>query len=75
MWPIHETLSGTTTLGLSGPGGNGNEEVLRIPKSSIITDASPSGCLESYLGHSLGWGESHPSAELQSVYGIAERVR
>ena len=28
--------------------------VLRIPKSSSIAGTSPSDCLESYLGHSLG---------------------
>ena len=42
------SLSGATTPGLSGPGSDGNEGVLRIP--------SPSDCLVSYLGHSLGGG-------------------
>ena len=38
-------LSGTTTLGQSGPGSDDNEGVLCIPQSSSITGASPSACL------------------------------
>ena len=30
IWPIDGTLKGTTTLGQSGPGSNGNEDVLYI---------------------------------------------
>ena len=41
-------------LGLSGPGGNDNEDVLCIPQSSSITGASPPDCLASYPGHSFG---------------------
>ena len=48
------TLSGATTPGQSGPGSNGNEGVLRIPQSHSITGTSPSDCLVSYPGHSLG---------------------
>ena len=44
--------------------------VLRIPQSSSITGSSPSDCLVSYPGHSLGWG-SYTSAEKQSVYSTA----
>ena len=51
--------------GQSGPGSNGNEGVLRIPQSPSITGTSPSDCLVSYPGHSLG--SSYPSAEVQSV--------
>ena len=47
-------FSGTTTLGQSRPGSNGNEGVLHIPKSTSITAASPSDCLVSYPGHLLG---------------------
>ena len=54
------------TPGQSGPGSNANEEVLCIPQSSSITETSPSDCLVSYPGHSLG--ESYPSAEMQLVY-------
>ena len=38
----------------SGFGSNGNEGVLCIPQSSSITGTSPSDCLVSYPGHSLG---------------------
>ena len=42
--------------GQSGPKSNGNEGVPRITQSSSITGTSPSGCLVSYPGHSLGGG-------------------
>ena len=42
--------------GQSGPGSNGNEGVLRIPQSSSTAGTSPSDCLVSYPGHSLGGG-------------------
>ena len=51
--PIHRALSGATIPGQSGPVSNGNEGVLRIPQSSIITWTSPSDCLVSYPGLSL----------------------
>ena len=70
IWPIDWTLSGATTPDQSGPGSDGNEGVLRIPKSSSITEASPSDCLVSYLGHSL-WGGSCFSEEMPSVYFTA----
>ena len=54
IWPIDRTLSGATALRLRGTGGNGNEELDHIPQSSSITRASPSDCLMSYTGHSLG---------------------
>ena len=44
IWPLDSALSGATIPGQSGPGSDGNEGVLRIPKSSIITGASPSDC-------------------------------
>ena len=62
-------LSGATTPGQSGPGSNCNEGVLHIPQSSSIAGTSPSDCLVSYPGHSLGG--SYPSAEVQSVYSTA----
>ena len=34
FWPTDGTLSGTSTPDESGPGGNGNEQVLHIPQSS-----------------------------------------
>ena len=62
------TLLGTTTMDQSGPGSEGNKGVSRIPQNFTITGISPSDCLVSYLGHSLGRG--YPSAE-QSVYSTA----
>ena len=56
IWPIDRTLLGATTLGQSELGSNSNEEVLHIPQSSSITEASPSDCLVLYPGHSLGGG-------------------
>ena len=62
-------LLSNTTLGQSEPGSDGNEGVLRILQSPNITEASPSDCLVSYVGHSLG--ESYPSAGKQSMYSAA----
>ena len=73
IWPIDRTLLGETTPDQSGPGSDGNERVLYIPQSSSITGTSPSDCLGSYLGHSLGGGYS--SAEVQSVYSTAPADR
>ena len=64
-------LSGANTPGQSGPGSNGNEGVVRIPQISSITGTSPSHCLVSYPGHSLGKRGLTPSAEKQSVYFTA----
>ena len=69
IWPIDKTLSGATTLGLSGPGRDVNEGVLRIPQSSSITGTSPSVYLVLYPGFLLG--RSYPSAEIQSAYSTA----
>ena len=66
--PIDGTLKGTTSLGQSGPGSNGNEGVHNIPQSSRIR-ASPSDSLVSYPGHSLEG--SYPSIKMQSVYSTA----
>ena len=66
---INRTLSGTTIVGQNGLGGDGNEEILRIPQNSSITGASPSDCLLSYAGHSLG--ESYLSVEMHLVYSAA----
>ena len=69
IWPIDKTLSGATTPGQSGPGSDAKEGLLRISQSSSITGTSPSDCLMSYHGHSLG--ESYLSAEKLSVYSTA----
>ena len=50
IWPKDRTLSDATTPSQSGPGSDADEEVSRI------TGASPSYCLVSYPGQSLGWG-------------------
>ena len=60
-------LTGTTTLGQSGPGSNSNERVLHTLQRSR-TGALPSDGLVSYLGHSLGGGLA---AEMQSAYSTA----
>ena len=52
--PIDRALSVATTPSQSGPGSNGNEGVLCIPQGPSITGTSPSDCLVSYPGHSLG---------------------
>ena len=67
--PLIGPLSGATTPGQRGPGSDGNKGVLHIPQSSSIAGTSPSDCLVSYPGHSLGG--SYPSAEKQSVYSTA----
>ena len=69
IWPIDRTLSGATTPSQSGHGSDGNEGVLCILQSSSITGTSPSDCLLSYTGSSLG--EFYPSAEMQLVYSTA----
>ena len=51
----NKTLTGTTTLGQSEPGSNGNEGVLHITQISR-TRASPSDYLVSYPWHLFGVG-------------------
>ena len=60
IWAIDWTLSGTTTPGQSWPGSDGNEEVLRIPQSSMLSAIS-----RTFVG------VGYPSAEMQSVYSTA----
>ena len=69
IWPIDMTLLIATTPGQSGPGSDGNEGVLCIPRNSSITGALSSDYLMSYTGHSLT--DSYPSVERQSVYSTA----
>ena len=64
------TLSCAITPDQRGPGSDGNEEVLCIPQNPSITRASPSDCLVSYPGHSLG-EDSYSFAEIQSLYSTA----
>ena len=70
IWPIDRTLSGATTPGQSGPGSDGNKELLSIPHCSSITGTSPSDCSVSYPSYSLR-GESYPFSEIQLVYSTA----
>ena len=66
IWPIDRNLSGTTTPGQSGPGSDGNEEVLRILHSASIARVSLSDWLVSY---------PRQSAEKQSMYFTADWAR
>ena len=74
IWPKDRTLSDATSLGQSGPVSNGTEGVVHIPQSSSITGASPSDCLELYLGHSLVGRESYSSADIQLVFSTAQAI-
>ena len=62
-------LSGTTTLGQSGPESARNEGVLRIPQSSSITGTSALYCFVSY--QDTRWKGSYSSEEIQTVYSTA----
>ena len=44
IWLIDRTQSDATIPGQCGPGNDGKEELLSIPKSFIITEASQSDC-------------------------------
>ena len=57
--PIGRTLSGATTSGPSGTGGNGNEGLLCIPQI-FKAGALPWNCLISYSGISLEGGVLTP---------------
>ena len=74
IWPIDITRSGAITSTQSGPGSNGYERILRIPKCSTITGASTSDCFMLYPGHSLTRRGSYTSAEIQLVYSTANWV-
>ena len=67
IWLVDVTLSGATTLGQSGSGSDGNEQVLRIPQSSNITVSLSSDCLVSY--QDTRWqGGAYPSVEVQLAH-------
>ena len=70
IYPIDRAQSGATIPEQSGPGGDCNEGILRIPQSFSITGTSPSDCLVSYAEYSL-WQGSYPSVEVQSVDSTA----
>ena len=66
---MDSTLSGTTTLGQSGPRSDGNEGVLDILQISSIIGALALDCLVSYTRIHIGG--SYPSSELQWGYSTA----
>ena len=64
--PYIGPLSGAISPGHYGGGSNVIKAIIYIPESSSITEISPSDCLVSYTGHSLGGGYS--SVEKKSMY-------
>ena len=75
IWPIGRTLSGATTPGQSWPGSDGNEVIIRIPKSSIISGDLPSDCVVSYSEHSLERGVLILCREAVAVFYNTSRLR
>ena len=68
---VDKTLSDASTLGLNGPGSDGNKEVLYIPNSSSIIGTSWSIFL--YHIHWYSWlGRSYTSAKVKSVYSTVQ---
>ena len=74
MIPLVRALPGATTPGQSGPGSDGNKEVLLIPQTFSITGTPPSDFSVSYPGFSLGGVGSCSSAAVQSVYSTAPEI-
>ena len=81
IWPLYRTLSDATTPCKSGPGSDGNKEVLRISKSSSTNGTLPSDRLVAYPGHSSveflplcrdAVGVFYRNRRLGSVYSEAE---
>ena len=70
---LFQTVQCSISMQLEWTWSDGNKGVLHIPQNSSFAGASPSDCLMSYTGHSLG--ESYPSAEMQSVYSTAPPSR
>ena len=73
IWPIHGTLTGTTTQGQRVPGSNGNKGVLHILQNTR-TGASPSdavSCNTQDTHWSVCVGGCYPTSEVQAVYSIA----
>ena len=66
-------LSGAKTLDQSGPGSNGNKEVLHIPQSSR-TGALPSDCLMSYPEHMLRGGMSYLCRDAVGIFYSPSRL-
>ena len=71
IWPIDETITGSTIPGQSGPERNSNKGVHHTSQSTRNGVSSLNG-LVSYPGHSFGGGEGIlPSAEMQLAYSTA----
>ena len=68
MWPIDRTWSGATTPGQSGPGSNGNEEVLHIPQSSKTRASTSESFVISRTLIGVGF---YSYAKIQLVYSTA----
>ena len=64
------TLSDATTPVQGVSESDGNEGILRIPQISSTSETSPSDCLVSYPGYSLG--KSYSSAETyhQKIFSV-----
>ena len=69
VWPIYRTLSGATSRGQSGPGSNGNKEVLHISQK-LQHYKSLTIRLFSVISRTLVGG-SYLSAQMQLVYSKA----
>ena len=54
IWPVDRTKSVATSPGLCRPGSEGKNGVIRVPRTSSITGASPSDYLVLYPWHSMG---------------------
>ena len=65
--PIDMALSGATTPGQSGHGGNGNEGVRHIPQNPCILEPLHQ-IVKCHIQDTYWGGGSYPSAEVQSVY-------
>ena len=67
IWPIEETLTGTTTLNQNGHGSNGNEGEFHIWQSSRI-GASPSGTVLYHTQDTRWGGMPYTSVYVWSVF-------
>ena len=74
IWPIDRTVLNASTSSQNGPGSNGNDWVHQISQSSSITRTSPSDCLVSYQGYSLGWGVLPLGREGIVIFYISSRL-
>ena len=64
-----EILLGATTLGQSGPGSDGNQDVLRIPQSSIIIDGLDHRVVK------IGWNTKKSPEDLRRFAATQTPIR